>query len=66
MKTKMKTIEINYSTELSVVTFKPLKIITLTIDLEGLQNLKVTQGAENTEKEISETQELIKQIIKGE
>lgn len=62
----MKAITINYGTEIDKDTFKPLKIITLTVDLEGLQNVKVTQCAEYIEQEILDIQEQIKQIIKGE
>ena len=65
MGTRFKSITIDYSTEIDESTFKPLKIITLKVDLEDLEHLKITEGA-NIDSEISEIQEQIKQIIKGE
>ena len=65
METRFKSITIDYSTEIDKNTFKPLKIITLKVDLEDLEYLKITEGAD-IDSEILEIQEQIKQIIKGE
>ena len=65
MGTRFKSITIDYSTEIDESTFKPLKIITLKVDLENLEHLKITEGVD-IDSEILEIQEQIKQIIKGE
>lgn len=65
METRFKSITIDYSTEIDKNTFKPLKIIILKVDLEGLENMKIIESPD-IDSEILEIQEQIKQIIKGE
>ena len=65
METRFKSITIDYSTEIDKNTFKLLKIITLKVYLEGLENMKIIESPD-IDSEILEIQEQIKQIIKGE
>lgn len=62
MKTRFKSITVDYGLEIDKNTFKPLKIITLKVDLEGLEHMKITEGVEYIDSEILEIQEQFKKI----